>query len=128
MLTYDRKQYNKVKEKLLWMGEHCPELMQLDLPVDRDAVAALERGQGIALPRDYKAVITHVAAGGLSPPFWSSGTGEICGSAAKISNWASPIPQRSRSSPAGGSRCLWRTRTSCRGSSCLWGTASWAGL
>ena len=69
MLTYDRKQYNKVKEKLLWMGEHCPELMQLDLPVDRDAVAALERGQGIALPGDYKAVITHVAAGGLLPAF-----------------------------------------------------------
>ena len=37
MLNYDRKQYNKVKKKLLWMAEHCPELMELDSPADRDA-------------------------------------------------------------------------------------------
>lgn len=69
MLAYDEKQYGKAKEKLLWMAEHCPELMQLDPPADRDAVAALEREQGIALPGDYKAIITDVAAGGFLPAF-----------------------------------------------------------
>lgn len=67
MPVYDRKQYNKVKEKLLWMGKNCPELMRLDPPADRDAVAGLEQEQGIALPGDYRTFITNVAAGGLLP-------------------------------------------------------------
>lgn len=69
MLTYDRKQYNKAKEKLLWMQENCPKLMQLDLPADRDAVAQLEREQGVALPGDYRAIVVNVASGGLLPAF-----------------------------------------------------------
>lgn len=67
MLSYDRKQYNKVKEKLLWMEKSCPELMRLDPPADRDAVAGLEQEQGIVLPGDYRVFVTNVASGGLLP-------------------------------------------------------------
>ena len=70
MLTYDRKQYGKAKEKLLWMAEHCPELMQLDPPADRDAVAALEREQGIAYFRALRIGDTgHLYAGGEPASF-----------------------------------------------------------
>ena len=67
MLNYDRKQYNKAKEKLLWMTEHCPELMQLD-QVANVSVSSdmMERIGSMLAALDIIVVVVILCAAGLA--------------------------------------------------------------
>ena len=67
MLNYDRKQYNKAKEKLLWMAEHCPELMQLD-QVANVSVSSdmMERIGSMLSALDIIVVVVILCAAGLA--------------------------------------------------------------
>lgn len=63
------KQFRRVRDKARQLAARFPQLMHLEPPVSLSWAAEFERDRGVTLPEDYRWVITHVADGGLLPPF-----------------------------------------------------------
>ena len=69
--TQEERQLQRVKEKLARMAESDPNLLCLEPPAEEELAAAIEGGRGVALPWDYRRVITQAGDGGRLPQrFW----------------------------------------------------------
>ena len=69
--TQEERQLQRVQEKLARMAESDPNLLCLEPPAEEELAAAIEGGRGVALPWDYRRVITQAGDGGRLPQrFW----------------------------------------------------------
>lgn len=71
MDSFDQKQYDRVKQKLLYMNQVSPALVQLNSPWGKqDADGTMNAGT--VFPVDYQKIVTEVADGGVMPPLFPS--------------------------------------------------------